>query len=266
LSFRISSIPIFFQNHSKRNQPSESEKEQFSTTSARTNEIESSLEALSLMQKPQVKRTKVLKPMKFQYEYDSDKKNLYGIYKDKKNGETNFVYFDGNAHRIKPEYNPKTLNRLIGFISADEICNNTYPAGSIAISSTLDKNLSTFGLLQCAGATFVDKSHNLQTMLHLCPGVEKDINDKIVEYILSASKPEDLEVTIVPGYYSETDISVDYLYNKINECAKGCKINFANFPDEKHETLVLRKGKVYAANRFQVKGNTNPIEKLICAV
>ena len=72
---------------------------------------------------------------------------------------------------IKSEFKPEILPKFIGRVNTLDVSNSVKPYGTLAISSTLDKYLSTSGLKVCAGASIVDRSHNLQTILHCCPTV-----------------------------------------------------------------------------------------------
>jgi hypothetical protein len=225
--------------------------------------LTASLDVLSSLNKPLVNNKITIPPKPFFYDYfGSDKKNI--LNSSNKVNET-FVYETNDSVRIKPEYNPDTLKILDESVVTDNLSNLLFPCGTLAISSDLKGNLSTEGLWQCAAVSFVDKKHDLQTLMHFCPTVSTDANEKVLEYILSASNPKDLEVTIVPGCYIDTDLTVEYLFNKINDFSKGAKIKFANFPDNNHDTVILKDGKLYAADYKNVIKNTNPIDKLIFA-
>ena len=168
--------------------------------------------------------------------------------------------------KIKSTLNPKTLNKNNDEIETYDISNFAEPAGTIAISTKIyGKPISTYGLLQCAGISFVDKDKEIQTLLHLCPTVNKKDNDELIHYIISHSKPEDLEITIVPGCYEETDNTIAYFMDAIGEYKDKAKITFANFPDKKSNTLILQNGKLTCSDGSNLYWITNPKGKLIHA-
>ena len=189
-------------------------------------ELLASLNALASFNKPLVKKKITIEPKPFIDEsFGFDDKS---ILRSSKHIKYKFIQHNDDYARIKPEYNPKTLKTYNNIISTDHLSNLSFPYGSLSISSDLNGKLSTDGLWQCAAASIVDKKHDLQTLLHFCPGVPTKINEKLLEHILSVSNPKDLEVIIVPGCYDDTDLTVDYLYNKIHNFSKRAKINFAN--------------------------------------
>lgn len=164
---------------------------------------------------------------------------------------------------IKSEFKPEILPKFIGRVNTLDVSNSVKPYGTLAISSTLDKYLSTSGLKVCAGASIVDRSHNLQTILHCCPTVGE--NESLIKYILSHSNPKDLEITIVPGANIETDTTVDFLIQCIKKYADGAKIKFANFPDKENSTLILNNGILKCGDYENIKPITNPMSRIIFA-
>jgi hypothetical protein len=221
------------------------------------------LNVLEAINRPFVKNKITISPQPFFDEsFGLDRKNILNS-SDKIKWK--FVREKNNCVSIKPELNPKTLEITDELIPSEHISNLSFPFGSLAISSDLDKTLSTDDLWQCAAVSVVDKMHDLQTLIHFCPSVPTAVNEKLIEHILEVSKPKDIEVTIVPGCYADTDLTIDYLVNKITDFSKGAKIKFANFPDEKHHTVILKNGKLSAAENINVIKNTNPVDKLSVA-
>ena len=164
---------------------------------------------------------------------------------------------------IKAEYNPSTLNTVTGVRKTLDASNFDAPNGTVAIPATLDETLSTSGLLQCAAVAVVDKNQNLQTLIHCCPTV--DGNEDLIKYILSHSKPEDLDITIVPGFYKETDATVDFLIDTIKKHAPESNLNFANFPDKDIDVVILEKGELKCGTRDNIKPTVNPMDRIVHA-
>lgn len=162
---------------------------------------------------------------------------------------------------IKSEFKPEILPKFIGRVNTLDVSNSVKPYGTLAISSTLDKYLSTSGLKVCAGASIVDRSHNLQTILHCCPTVGE--NESLIKYILSHSNPKDLEITIVPGANIETDTTLDFLVECIKKYAPQAKIKFANFPDMDSSTLILHNGILKCGTYENVIPKINPLDRII---
>lgn len=227
------------------------------------NPITLSLDGLAAMSKPIARPKGVIKPRAFLYNRDSD--FAYSI-PDENNLNLTYIGMDDGYAKIKPKHNPKTLEiNNNNPISADFISNLDEPCGSIAISTRLKENIATNGLWQCAGVSIVDRSQDLQTLLHLCPYVSKKTNSSLLNYILSASNPKNLEITIVPGRFKATDLTIEFLLSRINKYAQGAKVKYANFPDEDHTTLILSNGKFKCSDGTNIKCNINPMEKLIYA-
>lgn len=219
------------------------------------------VKSTDLASTPFVKKTTVIPPKAFLLKSFRD----YEPTISENEKQENFSEKINNYQQIKKEFNPKILRIIDKKITAYKISNFDYPYGSIAISTTLNDKISTGELIYCAGAAFVDKKHNLQTLLHFCPTISKKENEELLKYILSFTKPENLEVTIVPGDYEDTEYSVNYLYNKIKELSKGANICFANFPDKQNTTLVLNQGKLFCTKGSNISGSTNPKNKIINA-
>lgn len=145
---------------------------------------------------------------------------------------------------ISSEFNPGTLEIMKDVGDCLYASNFIDPGGTVAIPSSLDKTLATSDLFQCNGVALVDRKHNLQTLLHFAPGVNHKDNKALVEYLLSYMKPEDTEITIVPGRYPETNATIASLRKIIEKVSPDYDIKFMNFPDKEHSTLVLKNGEL----------------------
>ena len=175
--------------------------------------------------------------------------------------------FDKNEYsKFKEGLNPKTLDIIKNDVSALHISNFSAPAGTIAISTDIKKGvISTDNLYQCIGVAFVDKSKGIQTLLHLCPVVNKKDNTDLINYILSHSNSDNLEITVAPGRYDESDITVRYFLDVIKDYKDVKDIKFVNFPDNVNISLVLKKGKLKCCSRSVLERTINPKGKLIHA-
>ena len=164
---------------------------------------------------------------------------------------------------IKAEYKPRTLEQVFGIRRTLDASNFVYPRGTIAIPAKLNEVVSTSGLLQCSAIAIVDKSQNLQTLVHCCPTVKG--NESLLKYIFSHSTSKNLDITIVPGFYKETDTTVDFLVNMVKKYAPDAKLNFANFPNKDIDVVILKNGILKSGTRNNIIPTTNPINRIIHA-
>ena len=163
--------------------------------------------------------------------------------------------------KIKPEHNPITLDIVSGTRKTLHASNFAPPYGTNAVTSKLDETLSTSGLLQCSAISVVDRKHNLQTLIHCCPTVSG--NEDLLKYIFSHSNPKDLEIMLVPGCYKETDTTVDFLVDFIKKNASEAKFNFANFPNDDTDVLILYNGILKSGTSKNIQPIINPSECMI---
>ena len=164
---------------------------------------------------------------------------------------------------IKPEYNPRTLKPVVGLRRTLDASNFDFPYGTIAIPAKLDETLSTSGLLQCSAMAIVDRTQNLQTLVHCCPTIGG--NESLLKYIFSHSNPKNLDITIVPGSYKETDTTIDFLVNMVKKHAPEAKLNFANFPDIDNCVAILENGILKCGTRENIIATVNPKTRIINA-
>lgn len=176
------------------------------------------------------------------------------------NPETDIIEF---KKELNPTILPITNDKLKGF----EISNFHQPNGSIAIQTRLKTSLMTSGLYQCAAVSFVDRKHNLQTLLHLCPTISKSSNLKLLKYLISNCDKNSLEIGIVAGCDTDTDDTITLVMDFIKEHCPNSKINFMDFPDDYHDTVVLHNGILQCLDidsDFE-KFSINPFDKIIYA-
>ena len=114
----------------------------------------------------------------------------------------------------------------------------------------------------------MDKTHNLQSLIHCFPGQSTKSNSEIIRYILSHSNPNDLEISIIPGIGKNTGKTISFLVDMVKQHAKDAKVNFLNFPKTKMgdsygdvRAILLQNGEVGFCRNFEV-GNraVNPSE------
>ena len=236
------------------------------TSTNQEERLSGALDGLALNASCNVKKTTVIPPKRFHTNISSSEKYTPAVVLRRfANYDLIDKHYKGDYPQFKKELNPKTLEITRAPRKSYHASNYAQPGGSIAIPSSLNNYITTDSLFQCAGVAFVDKKHNLQTLLHFCPTVNKKDNEALLKYIMSYSKPEDLEVTIVPGRYDETDYTVSYLKDKIKELGKE-DINYANIPDKEHTVLVLHNGVLTVApNGHTPLNNVNPENKIISA-
>lgn len=208
----------------------------------------------------------LLKPKGIQGRWSSDYENCLN-----KNKRDNFNYIqinpETNEIEFKKELNPTKLpitnEKLKGF----EISNFHQPNGSITIQTRLKTSLMTTGLFQCAAVSFVDRQHNLQTLLHLCPTVNKNSNLKLLKYLISNCDKNSLEVSIVAGCDTDTDDTITLVMDFIKEHCSNAKVNFMEFPDDYNDAVVLHNGVLQCFDGYSnfEKFSINPIDKIIYA-
>lgn len=154
---------------------------------------------------------------------------------------------------IMPRVKPPSKKHVI------HVSNFDCPNGTIAASSTLNEYLFTDKLRDCAAIAIVDKTHDLQSLIHCCPKQSTKSNSEIIKYILSNSKPNDLEISIIPGIGMNTDKTISFLVDMVKKHAKEAKLNFVNFPTNKmgvpygdERAILLQDGEIGFCRNFEV--------------
>ncbi|MGN0031734.1 MAG: hypothetical protein ACI37Q_07255 [Candidatus Gastranaerophilaceae bacterium] len=176
--------------------------------------------------------------------------------------------------------NPKILKKA--FIPKGEkvifVSNFEDIKGTIAATTDLNKCIATDRMYQCAGMTIVDRSLNKQTLIHVFPGMSVEANEKIIKEVLGGSKPENLEISIIPGCRYYTESTVAFLADITNKLAPKSKINYYNLPAripfhkatpeqvrflEGESAIWLKDGKLYCCNNNEIHNKkVNPKEFL----
>lgn len=160
--------------------------------------------------------------------------------------------------RIKPQLENKVIH----------VSNFDRPNGTIAASSRLNETLFTDKIRDCAAIAIVDKTQNLQSLIHCFPAQSSKSNEEIVKYILSHSKPENLEISIIPGINEESGKTISFLVDMVKKYANEAKLNFLNFPRNKmgfrygdERAILVQNGEIGFCKNFEV-GNKiiNPKE------
>ncbi len=192
---------------------------------------------------------------------DYKKLNILELYNE-------YPYYNCSEHMFSEEANPTELP-LINSEIDDEVIyvsNLDMPYGTIAGTSTLDKTLYTDSLRVCAAVAVVDKAHNTQSLIHVFPGYNKETNQNIIEHILSASKPEDLEISVVPGYAPDTAQTLEFIFDTLKNMVPNNTPKLYNFHNNlyiRNCALLLHDGKLSCCDKNNVKNKkTNPPENI----
>jgi len=179
-----------------------------------------------------------------------------------------YPYYDNDGCNFKKEVKPKELpikNYEINY-EVIYVSNLDMPYGTIAGTSTLDKTLYTDALRICAVLAIVDKAHNTQSLIQVYPGFNKRTNDSIIKHIFGVSKPENLELSVVSGYYPGTGKTLQYIFDTIKELAPNNTPKLYNFPKNiklSDRGLLLHNGELSCCDMGNVKNRkTNPFENI----
>ncbi|MBQ8848584.1 MAG: hypothetical protein IJ003_06530 [Candidatus Gastranaerophilales bacterium] len=198
------------------------------------------------------------------FEYEFSVKDTHGEFTPPK---TQYVTPQNMENcKFLQKYKPITLKCIQVNDLAYDADNLSYPNGTIAIPSSKKDLLTTSGMWQCAAIAIVDKKQDLQTIVHYCENYPKiqEVNYLILDYITSFSNPKDLEITIVPGCYEETNQRIDSIVKYFKERRNIKNIRFANFPNGS-STLAIKDGKVFCLPYGIRKPIYNPINKIIAS-
>jgi len=205
----------------------------------------------------------IIKPKEFDFP-DLWVKNLYDEYE----GGKEFPHYDADNACFSEGAHASTLPLKE---NVDEqviyVSNFDDPCGTIAGSSSLDKPLYTDKLVQCAALAVVDKAHNVQSLIHVFPGYGIKDNKQILEHVLKASDPKDLELSIIPGYMGSTARTVQFILDTLKELTPDVEPKLYNFPQGDlrifKRGLLLKDGQLYACDMENVTDRiTNPKENI----
>lgn len=190
-------------------------------------------------------------------------------------------FFDVENMKFLPESMPITLEKRI--IPKNEnvifISNFEDIPGTIAATTDLSKCIATDKMFQCAGMAVVDKTLNKQTLIHVFPKFSVESNKSLIEKVLAGSKPENLEISIIPGCEYYTEDTVTFLADMAKKLAPGAKVNYCNIPaiDSSKRNITeglvefysgksavwMKDGKVYCCNSEEIPNKiVNPREFL----
>ncbi|MBR6722050.1 hypothetical protein IKL64_01185 [bacterium] len=178
--------------------------------------------------------------------------------------EDTYEYVDIDNARFHKKLHPSTMKRTS--LPTDKnfihISNFEPPYGSIAATTGLDGCITTNKIYQCAAVAIVDKSNNMQTLIHAFPGqTQKEITE-LIRHVTSKSNITDLEITIAPGIYEDYDKTVRGIVTALKEVGAGKKIKFANFSEDVRifeRGLILQDGKLTCCTKDEIEKATNKI-------
>lgn len=177
----------------------------------------------------------------------------------------NYVYdkfYDWAKPKILKEYT-SSIKESIHLTNFDKL------DGSLAVSSGFDGTvLSTDGLFQCAGLSIVDRKQSLQSLIHCYAWEEPSDMKKMLEYILKHSKPNDLEISLIPGCRATTCNTIDGVNDLIKQIHPQAKINYMNFPDNitrnGNLAIVLKNGELNFCHTDMIQNkNINPLNRIV---
>ena len=183
-------------------------------------------------------------------------KTLYELYpQGYEHFDSETLNFTHNANPlIIPKLRPTNEKRAIYVSNFDK------PMGTIAASTTLDKTIYTDNMYSCAAMTIVDRSQNLQTLVHVYPGYGKH-NKSLLRYIISHSDTKNLEISIIPGSLPITGSTVSFLIDTVKDIASDSKLTLCNFPQNdidgsesdyyiniRNRAVVLNNGNITCCN------------------
>ncbi len=181
------------------------------------------------------------------------------------NFEPYFAEFTDDVHPIIMKRIEPPLKKNIIHVS-----NFDPPYGTIAASSRLNECLFTDKIRDCAAIAIVDKTQNLQSLVHCFPGQSTKSNEEIIKYILSHSNPQNLEISIIPGINEDTGRTISFLADMVKKYAKEAKLNFLNFPRNKmglgyrdERAILLSNGEIGFCRNFEIGSRiVNPTDKI----
>lgn len=172
-----------------------------------------------------------------------------------------YNFIDADNARIMQKHNPIIMPRAA--LPKDkivvEVSNFDYPYGTISATTNLEGCIVTAKLYQCAGLAIVDKSNNLQTLMHCFPGQSPEDISNLLKHILSKNN-EKLQITIIPGAYDDCDKTITCLHNAIKNLAPSNKIRFANFSQETKifdRAVILNNGKLTCCSNCELENLPN---------
>ena len=207
------------------------------------------------------------KPMEIEVDNLFDN-NIRSVYSDKK-----FPLYDvkgidvefsekSGAKRLKRSKLPKKESVIL-----------VSQVGTNAGTSTLDKTLFTYEMIECAALAIVDKTNNRQSLIHVNPGLSVDANKAIIKHILSESNPKEVEISVVHGDSERTFGTVQFILDTIEEIAPTNKVNLYNFDKfGKYGGVILKNGELTCCdvNKPTLNDNkniqVNPKENITCAI
>ena len=167
---------------------------------------------------------------------DAYKNNSYPYFK---HDELN-TYYEFSEESGASTLRKETLPNDQQIIEASQ---SSPPYGTVAGTSTLDQTIITSELNQCVALAVVDKANNKQSLIHIFPGQSVESNKKIIEYIVSQSKPEDIELSVVSGFTESASSTVQFVLDAVKELLPDTEVNLYNF-EKDCGTVILKDGEL----------------------
>ena len=171
----------------------------------------------------------------------------------------------GPYQKFNPELSPRILEIVKKPCFGADLENLAYPSGSIAMASGLSEAISTSEMWQCCAASFASKKDNVQVLLHLCPTVDVESNKDLIRYIINNLPKDNIEMSVVPGLYADTDHTISFLVDAVRNLNSKIKINFCDFPPN-YRRVILQNGELKCIdNKMFAILATNPIDRIMYA-
>ena len=181
-----------------------------------------------------------------------------------------YNYIDCDNARIMRKHKPITLKRAA--LPKDKtvlhISNFDYPCGSIGAVTELNGCIATGKLLQCAGVAVVDKSNNMQALIHCYPWQSVEDFSKLLEHFVPKNNKK-AEITIISGAPDNCDMTITAIVDVLKQIVPGNKVKFANFTKDVKifdRAVVLHNGRLTCCSNSElehlVNKDTNPKDEI----
>lgn len=167
------------------------------------------------------------------------------------------LYFQTNISTpMKVEANPD-----VGVM----IDNFSKPGGTISIEGNLSDTFYTHGLYQCAGVAIVDRTKNVQKLLHYFLYSDEGDSINLIKFLTRGLKKPD--VTFIPGAREDTNRSLNFLTQVFKAYLPDCEIKHLHVPENfkvKDTYIGLNNGEVFCTSKnTDLVSETNPEKKII---
>ncbi len=145
------------------------------------------------------------------------------------------------------------------------IDNFSSPGGTIAIEGNLSDTFYTKELYQCAGVSIVDRSKNLQKLLHFYLYSDERDSLRLIKFLTRGLKEP--EITLIPGTREETNRSIVFLTDVFKDFFPNLQLKYMHVPENfnvKDTYIGLNNGNVFCSKMdSDLITEVNPKSKII---